>query len=82
MLPVSSGALSGFFRLINIQEDSLQLLYCRDLRFSFCPGSWEYEGKAEQHEQGDQYLHWFHVSLQVAGKRADNAVILNKFRGS
>ena len=50
MLPVSSGALSGLFRLVNIQEDSLQLLYRWDLRFSFCLGSWEYEVKAEQHE--------------------------------
>ena len=38
MLPVSSGTLFGFFRLINIQEDSLQLLYRRDIRFSFCRG--------------------------------------------
>ena len=50
MLPVSSGALSGFFRLIDIQDDSLQLLYHRKLRFTLCLGSREYEVKAEQYE--------------------------------
>ena len=47
MLPVSSSALSGFFRLINIQDDSLQLLYRREFRFSLFLCSWEYEIKAE-----------------------------------
>ena len=49
MLPVSSGALSGFNCLITIQDDSLQLLYRRKLGVSFCRGSWEYEVKAEQY---------------------------------
>ena len=43
---VSSGALFGFFRLIDTQDGSLQLLYHRKLRFSFCLGSWECEVKA------------------------------------
>ena len=60
----------------------MQLLYHLKPRFSFCLGSWEYKIKAEQYEYGDHYLHWFNVSLQIAGKLADNSVILNKLRGS
>ena len=81
-MPISSGALSGSFRLTYIYDDSLQLLYHRKLRFSFCLGSREYEVKAERYEYGDHYLGWFNDSLQIAGKRADNSVILNKLRGS
>jgi len=50
MLFVTSGALCGFFRLINIQADRLHLLYHRKLRLTFCLGSWENEVKAEQYE--------------------------------